>query len=69
MYLTIDIADPLGTSYLHMSQPERWLLYFLPKPQPMSVFCHKERERERERESFKVKTHSYLQSLKSTITF
>ena len=47
MYLTIDIADPLGTSYLHMSQPERWLLYFLPKPQPMSVFCHKERERER----------------------
>ena len=65
MYLTTDIADPLGTSYLHMSQPERWLLYFLPKPQPMSVFCHKERERE----SFKVKTHSYLQSLKSTITF
>ena len=50
MYLTTDIADPLGTSYLHMSQPERWLLYFLPKPQPMSVFCHKERERERERE-------------------
>lgn len=23
MHLTIDIADSLGTSYLHMSQPER----------------------------------------------